>query len=406
MAWKARPPRGKSAPTREKLPASLGQSHRTAYAMSQNCANATQLSVSVAQSTVASARPPFRRSFRLTGKNGSGKTSVLDEAVKLTSYIPYINNRLDREANGLMIDFNCTSSRVAEAINHEGFVIASFKDMRRFDPLVPTHVEKVVLHSNPEKGKTPGDDFVKYLLDLKMTQALALTRGDTQKASGIESWFKGLEGLLKTVFDDPSTRLVFDEDTFKFSLVIDGRDPFDFNTLSSGYSAVFDIILDLIMRMEAVSPRRLDFLTQGVVFIDEIESHMHLKLQREILPFLTRTFPNVQFIVSSHSPFVLNSVDNVVIYDLERRMLISESLTDVPYDGVVEGYFESDLQSAAMRTRFERYKQLVGKAELSDDDLLEVAELEVYLDEVPDYLALDFAAEYARLKLEFENREA
>lgn len=348
----------------------------------------------------------MRKHLILTGKNGSGKTSVLDEAAKLAGYLPNINNRLDREANGLMIEFNCPSSVVSDAMGHGDFVIASYKDRRHFNPVVPEHVEKVIPLTRSEGDKTPGDDFVKYLLDLKMTQALALTRGDTSKASGIDAWFEGLQKLLKTVFDNPTTQLVFDEDTFKFSLTMDGRDPFDFNTLSSGYAAVFDIILDLIMRMESVSPRRFDFLTQGVAFIDEIESHMHLKLQREILPFLTKTFPNVQFIVSSHSPFVLNSIDNVVIYDLEHHTLVSEGLTDVPYDGVVEGYFDSDLQSAEMRKRFERFKVLVGKTELSDDDLIEIAELEMYLDEVPDYLALGFASEYSRLKLEFENREA
>lgn len=346
-----------------------------------------------------------RKHLILTGKNGSGKTSVLDEAAKLAGYLPNINNRLDREANGLMIDFNCPSSVVSDAMRHGNFIIASYKDRRHFNPAIPRHVEKIVPHTLPEDGKTPGDDFVKYLLDLKMTQALALTRGDADKASKIDTWFEGLQELLQMVFDDPTTKLVFDEDTFKFSLTMNGRDPFDFNTLSSGYAAVFDIILDLIMRMEGVSPRRFAFHTPGVVFIDEIESHMHLKLQREILPFLTRTFPNIQFVVSSHSPFVLNCIDNVVIYDLENHTLVTEGLTDVPYDGVVEGYFDSDLQSAEMRTRFERFKNLVGKTALSDDELIEIAELEVYLDEVPDYLALGFASEYSRLKLEFESRE-
>ena len=346
-----------------------------------------------------------RKHLILTGKNGSGKTSVLDEAAKLAGYFPTLTTSLDREANGLMLEFNRPSTEVSDAVRSGHFVVASYTDRRHFNPTIPTHVEKVVPAARPEGGKSPGDDFVKYLLDLKMTQALAMTRGDTEKASAIDAWFDRLHELLKTVFDDSSTRLVFDEDTFRFSLTMDGRDPFDFNTLSSGYAAVFDIVLDLIMRMESVSPRRFDFQTQGLVFIDEIESHMHLKLQRSILPFLTGTFPNVQFIVSSHSPFVLNSVDNVVIYDLERHTLVTDGLTDVPYDGVVEGYFEADLQSAEMRARFERYKCLVGSSELSDDDLAEIAELEVYLDEVPDYLALDFAAEYSRLKIEFESRE-
>ena len=82
-----------------------------------------------------------RKHLILTGKNGSGKTSVLDEAAKLAGYLSYTNNRLDREANGLMIDFNRPSSVVSDAVRHGDFVIASYKDRRHFNPAVPRHVE-------------------------------------------------------------------------------------------------------------------------------------------------------------------------------------------------------------------------------------------------------------------------
>ena len=51
------------------------------------------------------------------------------------------------------------------------------------------------------------------------------------------------------------------------------------------------------------------------------------------------------------------------------------------------------------------YKELVQKTRLSDEDLAELARLEMFLDEIPDYLALDIATEYKSLKLELENRE-
>ncbi len=82
-----------------------------------------------------------------------------------------------------------------------------------------------------------------------------------------------------------------------------------------------------------------------------------------ILPFLTTFFPNVQFIVSTHSPIILQSLGDVVIYDLENKEVIT------------------------------------------DGDITEIAELEIYLDEIPDYLAWDIATEYKRLKSEFESRE-
>lgn len=47
--------------------------------------------------------------------------------------------------------------------------------------------------------------------------------------------------------------------------------------------------------------------------------------KKKILPFLTEFFPNVQFVISTHSPFVLSSIDNAVIYDLEHQ----EPVTDL-----------------------------------------------------------------------------
>lgn len=99
----------------------------------------------------------------------------------------------------------------------------------------------------------------------------------------------------------------------------------------------------------------------GIVLIDEIETHLHLELQKNIMPFLTAIFPNIQFIVTSHSPFILNSIRNVVIYDLEKNLLVENGLDNVPYDGIVEGYFGADKLSDALKQKFEKYKTLVKK---------------------------------------------
>lgn len=143
---------------------------------------------------------------------------------------------------------------------------------------------------------------------------------------------------------------------------------------------------------------------EGIVLIDKIETHLHIALQKQIVPMLTELFPNIQFIMTTHSPFILNSAPNSVIYDLENRMLVKNGLTNLPYEGIVEGYFGADLLSQELREKFDRYRKLIQKSDLMDADYAEVAELELYLDEVPDYLALSFAAEYSRLKLEFSNR--
>ena len=127
--------------------------------------------------------------------------------------------------------------------------------------------------------------------------------------------------------------------------------------------------------------------------------------RRRFCPFLAQLFPKIQFIVTTHSPFILSSIDNAVIFDLENKTLVSDGLANLPYEGIVEGYFDTDRLSSDLRNKFERYKALVGKSQLSDEEYAEIMELEVALDEIPDYLALDIATEYQRLKLEFENRE-
>ena len=109
--------------------------------------------------------------------------------------------------------------------------------------------------------------------------------------------------------------------------------------------------------------------------------------------------------MTSHSPFILNSIENVVIFDLENKILVEHGLNDVPYDGIVEGYFRADRLSGILKEKFTKYKYLVKKEELSDDELSEIAELELYLDEIPDYLAIGIATEYKRIKLDFMNRE-
>ncbi len=234
----------------------------------------------------------------------------------------------------------------------------------------------------------------------KARRSFARDEGNEEFALSIAHWFDRLENVLRRIYSDDSLRLDFDPMTFQFSLHMDGREPFTFNTMSLGYSAIFDIISDLMMRME--SQHRYDL--EGIVLIDEIEAHLHVELQRQIFPILTELFPNIQFIVTTHSPFVLSSAQNAVIYDLENGTLVEDGLTGLPYEGVVEGYFRADRFSAVLREKFEEYKKLVNSATLTDMDYARIDALEMYLDEIPGFLAVDFSEEYERLKLEFSER--
>ena len=183
--------------------------------------------------------------------------------------------------------------------------------------------EKYAIH------ELPGQEFVKYILNLKTIGAMAEVSGKPDWAAEIKQWFHNFDHVLQTIFDNDQAHLDFYIETFEFHIIVPGREPFTFDTLSSGYAAVLDIVVDLMMRMEKKAGKRYDL--EGVVLIDEIETHLHLELQKKILPILTGIFPNIQFIVTTHSPFILNSISNAVIYDLANHTLVDnpEGLSNI-----------------------------------------------------------------------------
>lgn len=86
---------------------------------------------------------------------------------------------------------------------------------------------------------------------------------------------------------------------------------YNVNQLSDGEKCTLALIGDLARRIAMANPNLPDPLEGvGIVLIDEIELHMHPSWQRRILPTLRRTFPNIQFIITTHSPQVLGEVDD------------------------------------------------------------------------------------------------
>ncbi|WP_434683512.1 AAA family ATPase [Pseudanabaena minima] len=89
------------------------------------------------------------------------------------------------------------------------------------------------------------------------------------------------------------------------------------NQLSDGEKNLLAMVGDLARRLAIANPAmEKPEQGSGVVLIDEIELHLHPKWQRMVIPALLRTFPNCQFIITTHSPQVLGEVKNGKIYRL------------------------------------------------------------------------------------------
>jgi len=197
---------------------------------------------------------------------------------------------------------------------------------------------KIGQQINIERNQKLGNDLEQHLLNLKMRASFAITeKPNTELASGIQKWFNDFEHDLKELFEDVNLtlNLNLDEVNPHFDIIQKDKPPFTFQTLSAGYRAIFDIYADLLMHTEyfKIMPNELT----GIVFIDEIDSHLHVSLQRLILPFFTKSFPKIQFIVTTHSPFVLMSAKDTVIFDLANNKPITEDLSYYTYSAVMKG---------------------------------------------------------------------
>lgn len=335
----------------------------------------------------------------LTGKNGVGKTTILEAVrnylkcleINFTDTICIWNkelkknklelqnevdenrivllqnniNKIEKQLNdygtyGIEIEVYPSNPEINAFFRQGKFIFAYFTADRQTSVQIPKSPEKISLKEAYSINDKPSEIFIKYLLDLKTQQSFARNEGDLEVVKNIEAWFERFENALKTILDDKSIKLKFDYRNYDFKLVQDKREPYGLNELSSGYSSVINIISDLILRMDrnrAGEERNYAFDTEGIVLIDEIETHLHIELQKNILPFLTSFFPNIQFIVSTHSPFVLNSIDNAVIYDLEKNIRV-ENLSSYSYEGIVEGYFEVDNYSKELKDKRDNKEQL------------------------------------------------
>lgn len=88
----------------------------------------------------------------------------------------------------------------------------------------------------------------------------------------------------------------------------DGKNP-SFVNLPAGYKRLFFMVLDIAYRSFILSNGKSTDIP-GIVVIDEIDLHLHPELQQSVLSRLRKTFPHVQFIISTHSPLVLSGVEN------------------------------------------------------------------------------------------------
>ena len=366
----------------------------------------------------------------LTGKNGSGKTSVLEavanhlqniandpykDFLSVEQRIKYYqdqlnngNNSVDNERSlennkkqyasyfgEVKIDFYNIDDFISK-YQKGNFIIAFYQANRKVvinEPLNPTKPAIKEVWSTKEMATR---EFLNFLSDLKIQGALARNEKLDHEADLINTWFVDFEKLLKKVFQDDSLQLLFNYKDYSFQILTQGK-TFKFTEMSDGFAAVLEIIIDLILKMQRKETLTRAYQQEGIVLIDEVETHLHLELQRLALPLLTQLFPNIQFIVTTHSPFVLNSIGNAVAFDLEHQQLVDD-LTEYSYESLAEGYFGVRTSSSYTEMQLDKLKKLLEKETLLSSEKSELKSLIHDFDKIPEVVSPLIVGEYLRLK--------
>lgn len=383
----------------------------------------------------------IRQHLILTGKNGSGKTSLLLEMNKylnniengefqqfeqnkkqLENYKQQISQpditedqklNLERSIRdyenwiqsfgGTQVEFSGSKKAIFEKSQNGSFILSFFDSKRHTQLNVPQGINKIELKKKYNLGEKANVNFIQYIVNLKADRSFARDYNEKETVEKIDAWFLRLENRLKSIFNVEILELRFDRKTYNFDIIVNQGDPFSFNTLSDGYSAIISIITELLLRMEAHDVKSYDL--EGIVIIDEIETHLHVDLQKKILPFLTDFFPKIQFIVSTHSPFVLSSLSNVTICDLETRTITSD-LTGYSYDALIESYFRADKYSDKLKQKISDFELLSSKAEPTTEESIQLTELRNYFVHTPKYLSNELFVKLQQIELnELNNKK-
>jgi predicted ATP-binding protein involved in virulence len=131
----------------------------------------------------------------------------------------------------------------------------------------------------------------------------------------------------------------FELKTIAFRFRDDAAMPFEepilqFEDLSDGYRMVFTLVFDIVRQMIMLNPHLGDEVlqdTDGIILIDELDLSLHPKWQRIVVDGLRKTFPKAQFVVTTHSPFIIQSLTAAEVIDLSecKGTVIEEHWTEI-----------------------------------------------------------------------------
>lgn len=273
-----------------------------------------------------------KKHLLLTGINGCGKTSVINAIENSVFHVmgfmgqTWNEMRLHSSSSEIEIKSNLGNSidgKEMYKLYQEGqIILVNFSADRKLVMNKTKTVEPVDITKVKSISENMNVSFEQLLVYMYVEKLFAKENGEIEGIRDTESWFDWLQSALRELFENNQLLLKFSLKDMCFKIKLPDREEFGLDEMASGYAALFNIFSEILIRMEHQAHLRYDL--PGIVLIDEIEQHLHIAWQKRILPFLVKVFPNIQFIVATHSPFVVSSIKSAVVYDLERNIRVED----------------------------------------------------------------------------------
>jgi len=282
--------------------------------------------------------------------------TIQKELVK-SGFCRLISNGIDNKVSKSIFNSNVLTYFPSYRYEQPGYLNDPYKIKLNFD----TSPKFNGYLSNPIEVITCLQDVANWLMDVVLDEKMS---ADDIKANSLDIQINSLiKQILSTKLSNNinlglgprnmgATRVgVLDKDGKTIY-------PSIFN-MSSGEVALLSIFGNILMQTDRIG---MDVNASGIVLIDEIDKHLHIKLQKEVLPNLFQLFPNIQFIVSSHSPFLnMGLADELMekaqIFDLDNNGIVCEPTNNKLYQEVYEMMTKENQRFA------DKYYELKNKVE-------------------------------------------
>ncbi|RKZ69606.1 MAG: AAA family ATPase [Candidatus Parabeggiatoa sp. nov. 3] len=174
---------------------------------------------------------------------------------------------------------------------------------------------------------------------------------------------------LETVFFD-----VIEDTLASVKIEQDKRYTLHYDLLSDGFKNMIGMVADIAYRCVTLNPHLNEqalYKTNGIVLIDEIDLHLHPKWQKRIINDFKRTFPRIQFIVTTHSPFIVQSLQSDEVINLDKATdsdFFRKSIEEIAERDMGVPDVERSQRFKDMMTVAQRYYQLLEEGKKSEND--------------------------------------